>query len=213
VAGATRSIPGDRNASPAVPRRGASTGALLTVAGCLLAAFASPAPAGALPEEPVPIGHEPQFVFDLHVIDNHWPLKRNAETVRMRFHQPRKHPANPLLRGPGRGGYVYALRDSDGKFRMYYQASDPLGAEAEGAKTGTAYAESQDGLDWQVPDLGLFEWQGTRKNNLVWMGSQVRAAGTQILELPERDRRGYAYVMLTRSGAGLELVSSHDGIH
>ncbi len=99
-------------------------------AGCLLAALASPALAGTLPQEPISIGHEPQFVFDLHVVDNHWPLKRNSEVVRMRFHQPHKHPANPLLSGRDRGGYVYTLRDVDGKFRMYYQASDPRGTEA-----------------------------------------------------------------------------------
>src|SRR5687768_15166545 len=72
--------------------------------------------AGPPPTEPLEIGHEPQFLFDLHVVDNHWPLKRNAEPVRLVFHRPQKHAANPLLHGPGRGGYVYVLRDPAGPF-------------------------------------------------------------------------------------------------
>ena len=33
--------------------------------------------------------------------------------------------------------------------------------------TGVAYAESSDGITWERPDLGLVEFRGSRKNNLV----------------------------------------------
>jgi len=29
------------------------------------------------------------------------------------------------------------------------------------------YAESQDGIHWTKPDLGLYEWRGTRKHNII----------------------------------------------
>ena len=150
-------------------------------------------------DEPLEIGGDPQFLFDLHVVDNHWPLKRNAEPVRLAFHQPQKHPANPLLHGPGRGGYLYALREPGGPFRMYYQASAGReAAEAGMGKTGTAYAESDDGLRWNLPKLSLYEFAGSKTNNIVWMGSRLRAAGTQILELPDEARRGHRYVMFSQ---------------
>lgn len=67
-----------------------------------------------LPKEPIEIGHEPQFLFDTYIVDNHWPLRRNREPVRLIFHPPKKHAANPLLRGRGTaGGHVSAWAESD----------------------------------------------------------------------------------------------------
>ena len=43
------------------------------------AVFAS---AGELTSEPLEIGHEPQFVFDLHVVDTTWGLKPKGEPVK-----------------------------------------------------------------------------------------------------------------------------------
>ena len=34
----------------------------------------------------------------------------------------------------------------------------------------TCYAESKDGIHWTKPDLGLFEFDGSKKNNIVWDG-------------------------------------------
>jgi hypothetical protein len=65
-------------------------------------------------------------------------------------------------------GYVTVLKDGDA-FRMYYRGmpkSAPDGSEAE----VTCYAQSRDGITWTKPDLGLFEVQGTRRNNVVLAG-------------------------------------------
>ena len=50
-----------------------------------------------------------QFVFDNHIIDNHWALKYKREAVRRVFHQPVKHERNPLIEGDG--GYTTIVRD------------------------------------------------------------------------------------------------------
>ena len=65
-----------------------------------------------------------------------------------------------------------------------------------------AYAESDDGLKWEAPNLGLFEWQGSRENNIVIRGPKnARASGPQILlTLPEEQKRGFTYVMTYCSG-------------
>jgi len=34
----------------------------------------------------------------------------------------------------------------------------------------TCYAESNDGIHWHKPNLGLFEWEGSKENNIVWTG-------------------------------------------
>ena len=34
----------------------------------------------------------------------------------------------------------------------------------------TCYAESRDGIHWTKPELGLFEFNGSKQNNIVWDG-------------------------------------------
>src|SRR5262245_33592827 len=71
--------------------------------------------------------------------------------------------------------YPCAFKDDD-RFRLYYRASGPaLGSpereEGDNRKMGwsfTALAESNDGIQWTKPDLGVVEFQGSKQNNLVW---------------------------------------------
>jgi len=83
------------------------------------------------------------------------------------FHAPAKHAANPVIvkdkpweGRPGRGGpYLYGtVMWDEGKLLMWYQINDG------GNRIG--YAESQDGLAWTKPDLGLIEFEGSKDNNL-----------------------------------------------
>lgn len=173
-----------------------------------------------VPVEPVPIGHEPQFFIDDWIVDNRWALKpkKPEEVVRV-FHTPARHPANPVIANDG--GYCTVVRDADtGRFKMWWQTHETVekGGE-ESADYAIAYAESEDGLKWNQPKLGLISWKGTRDNNIVWRGiTGKRASGAQILTVPEKDRRGYRYIMTYRtSGAreasGIRVVGSADGIH
>lgn len=89
-----------------------------------LAVLAVPAVAAGQPDEPLEIGTAPQFVFDLHVIDNHWALKTRTQAVTRAFHRPEKHERNPLIAGAG--GYVAVLKDEEaGLVRMWYQTWRP----------------------------------------------------------------------------------------
>ena len=175
---------------------------------------------GVLPVEPVEIGTEPQFFVDDHIVDNRWALKQKTEEVLRVFHPPKKHEGNPLIAGDG--GYVCVAHDREaGLFRMWYQTYDRAGkAGDETADYAIAYAQSKDGLKWERPKLGLVNWKGGKDNNIVWRGvSDKRASGQQILTLPEKDRRGYRYVMAyhtsgaRRGNNGIRLVGSQDGIH
>lgn len=65
-------------------------------------------------------------------------------------------------------GYVTVIHDPP-VYRMYYRGNPVAGADGSPTEV-TCYAESQDGVKWQKPSLGLFEVHGTRENNVVLAG-------------------------------------------
>jgi hypothetical protein len=178
-----------------------------------------------LPTEPVTIGYEPQFVFDNHIVDNHWAIRYKRQAVTRVFHQAAKHAANPVM------------TQAAGLFRMYYQANirattllpdgtqETLPASAKGRKFKTyiAYAESKDGVRWQLPDLGLFPWATKKPNNIVVAREKTgltETCGPYILEVPESARKGNRWLMLYRAKGrdpdkynGIRIRGSRDGIH
>lgn len=175
-----------------------------------------------LPTEPVQIGTVPQFVFDGYIVDNHYALKYKQQAMERIFHVPKKHAKNPLI--SGEGGYTNVRRDSQtGRFQMWYQTHTPKLDEQGnhiGSNYAIAYAESEDGLNWNRPKLGLLNWNGTKDNNIVWKGiTDKRASGPWILEVPETERKGYRYLMSYHTGGagkgmnGIRVVGSQDGIH
>lgn len=175
---------------------------------------------GVLPTEPVEIGNEPQFFVDDHIVDNRWALKQKTEEVLRVFHAPRKYEHNPVI--VGEGGYMSVVHEKEsGLFRMWYQ-THAWGDKKDEEKTGyaVAYAESRDGVKWELPKLRLYDWKGSRENNIVWRGARgSQAHGQQVLALPEAHRRSYRYVMQYHGTAaaprsnGICLVGSQDGIH
>ena len=49
----------------------------------------------------------------------------------------------------------------DGKFRMWYVGT------RNSSKPRVCYAESDDGLQWERPELGICEFGGNKNNNIV----------------------------------------------
>jgi hypothetical protein len=170
--------------------------------------------------EPLEIGDEPQYVFDLHVVDNHWANKYKRHAVKRVFHRPEKHPDNPLFQdgrtevdAPLAGNFCVEHDDESGFFRAWYKVSNPNWRDEPGPHYAMAYAESEDGLNWERPSLGLFEWRNSKDNNICWISDSRGGDGTVLLDLPEEARRGHRYVMLFRDSSGIKLVGSKDGIH
>ncbi len=68
-------------------------------------------------------------------------------------------------------GYHSVFRDGD-RYRMYYKAWH-LDVQPPGKVTTNShplyccYAESNDGVRWRKPELGLHEFRGSKKNNIV----------------------------------------------
>ena len=65
--------------------------------------------------------------------------------------------------------YVIVFQDDD-LFRMYYRGSHYDFATKKSLHELTCYAESKDGINWTKPELNLFEFDGSTRNNIVWRG-------------------------------------------
>lgn len=113
-------------------------------------------PAGA-----VDIGDGRQLFLDDHVVDR-------LDDVRLVLHEPRDEGIVLKFDRPWEGafsGYATVIRDGD-LFRLYYRGLPTAGKDGSRLEA-TCYAESRDGISWTKPDLGIFEVQGTRDNNVV----------------------------------------------
>ena len=73
--------------------------------------------------------------------------------------------------------YVTVFQDGD-KYRMYYRGSHYSylgGKDRPNTRDVYCYAESPDGIHWTKPELGLFDWNGSKQNNIVWDGVGAHA--------------------------------------
>ncbi len=62
-------------------------------------------------------------------------------------------------------GYITVFQDGD-LYRMYYRGLPEAKKDGSNSEV-TCYAESKDGISWVKPEFDLFEYDGSRKNNIV----------------------------------------------
>jgi len=104
-------------------------------------------------------------------------LLADVENLSREVHPPAKHPDNPVLvrENPWeKGGAIFQFvrRDEQtGRFRMWYAGHVRYAlADGTSARFPTLYAESEDGVHWEKPQLGLFPFEGSQANNIVIPG-------------------------------------------
>ena len=66
----------------------------------------------------------------------------------------------------GRHTCVVSLLKEGEKYRMYYRA----GVYGSGRPFDLCFAESTDGIRWTKPELGIYEFDGSKKNNISYLG-------------------------------------------
>jgi hypothetical protein len=101
--------------------------------------------------------------------------------------------------------------------RNPYDAPDHMSIEPDHREMGVCYATSKDGLIWDKPELGLVEFEGSKKNNIVMRGKEMdgvffgpHGAGVfKDLYDKNPDRR---YKMILRAER-MAVSYSADGIH
>ena len=102
-------------------------------------------------------------------IDDH--LTGEMKNVQLLVHSPVREEIAVTCDAPWEGngcGYYTVLHDKqEAIYRMYYHAWQiPTGIEPGGPLT-IAYFESSDGINWQRPQLGLCEFNGSKENNII----------------------------------------------
>ena len=120
-------------------------------------------------------------------------------------------------------GYHSVFRDGD-RYRMYYKAWHLDVADGK-VRTGThplycCYAESDDGVHWRKPELGLVDFRGSKANNIVMapesIGDVTSDPGHPAVFKDENpdcpDSSRYKAVIRASKPHGLLIFHSADGL-
>src|SRR5688572_5054716 len=192
---------------------------------------------------PLKIGNETQLLIDDTIVEDRWRLTRV-------LHHPDKFLRNPVLlrdkpwesdsvQGP------HVIWDEEyGKYRMWYLCfNNSTYFYGSGACQYMAYAESDDGFNWEKPLFDHCPYGSYKKTNIVYYGTHDQGTyygydkwpvGTPYTRLQNanksqvfRDARepdpARRYKMISTEGrprpelrevhTGVQLVTSADGIH
>ena len=159
--------------------------------------------------EVIELGADRELFVDHHLISE-------LRDARLQLHEPRREDVALAFDRPWEGAfcaYITVIKDGD-LYRMYYRGL-PDASKDFIKRQVTCYAESQDGITWTKPNLGLFEVLGTRDNNVILPNTDwYNEAFTPFLDprpgVPASER----FKALTRSSkGGLVPFVSGDGIH
>lgn len=144
-----------------------------------------------------------------------------------RLHHPQPQEISLEHDAPWEGtgsGYHSIFRDGD-LYRMYYKAWH---LEVANNKVNTGrhplflcYAESDDGISWRKPNLGLHEYEGSKNNNIVLTSGQLGAlnldAGHPAVFIDENPQAPaearYKAIFRSSKPNGLLPFQSADGLH
>ncbi len=110
-------------------------------------------------------------------------------------------------------GYCTVIHD-DGRYRLYYRGLPDAGADGSPLEV-TCYAESEDGINWIKPKLGLFQVRGSRDNNVILaeLAPFTHNFSPFLDAKPTADPKHRFKAMGGVSKSGLKAFSSPDGIH
>ncbi len=170
--------------------------------------------------QPLPLGSRRELFTDDHLIER---LSGGAE---QRLHQPQPREVVLIHDAPWEGsgsGYHSVFRDGN-LYRMYYKAWQ-LTVTPSKVNTGehpllTCYAESDDGIHWRKPELGLHEFSGSKANNIViphGMMGKVNPDGGHPAFFKDDNPAAtpdakYKAIVRSNSPKGLLALKSADGL-
>lgn len=151
-------------------------------------------------------------------------LDRLSGTAKLVVQKPAPQEAVFAADKPWEGNtsaYYTLIDDTDGKgggkYRLYYRGSHwDVQAKKATHPEVTCYAESTDGIHFTKPELGLFEFEGSKANNIVWgnekEGTHCFTPFKDSNPKCSPDARFKAVTALPGRG-GLLPLKSADGIH
>ncbi|MHB8901498.1 MAG: hypothetical protein ACYC6Y_22330, partial [Thermoguttaceae bacterium] len=176
---------------------------------------------GADPGAAITIGDRRELLVDDFLVE-----KISGE-ARLALHRPERREIALRTDAAWEGnacGYPSVLQDGN-VYRMYYHA----GHYRHGGKPAETlaehpwflcYAESNDGIHWRKPELGLFEFNGSKQNNILLTPENVAAikgdpAHTSVFKdaNPNCPADARYKCIIVGKPHGLYLLESPDGIH
>jgi hypothetical protein len=158
-------------------------------------------------------------------------IERLTGGAQLRLHEPRPEPETFVTDAPWEGsgsGYFNLFQDGD-RYRMYYKGVqiDPFSEydkkrdKSYLAAVPLCYAESDDGIHWRRPNLGLNEFRGSKDNNIVILngmipGVDLDAGAAAVFKdgnpAATADARYKAIVHSRSPKRGLLVLKSPDGV-
>ena len=189
--------------------------------------------------EPIRIGTGKQLFIDDHVVESTASISRV-------LNRPVKHPGGPVLRPERKWEGNFASVSSviydpeDVLFKMWYvpslitaqRPSGPLEEYESLLRASnyreeldlTCYAVSRDGVHWERPELGLAEFEGSNRNNII-SDMSVRSEGglynsgrapnafrDHREQDPARRYKALGYARAANGQTGICLYFSADGL-
>ena len=165
--------------------------------------------------EPIDIGSRLELMVDEYLIE------RMTGGAELRLHRPTERERVFVHDTPWEGNrsmYHTIFRGGD-LYKMYYRGSQIDLPDSGGYSIPynvICYAESKDGIHWRRPELGLIEFEGSKKNNIILSGVVALQAF-----VPFRDgnpdckpqERYKALSAMSKPVKGLYAFASPDGIH
>ena len=172
------------------------------------------------PKATIDIGSRLELFVDDFLIDH---LSGKAE---LRLHHPTPQKIVMVYDASWEGtgsGYRSIFKDGN-IYRMYYKAWQIFSTKKRKKHPlFCCYAESDDGIHWRKPNLGLYEFRGSKANNIVMISGKVGNvninAGHPAVFKDENpnaspEARYKAFFRAgTTNGPGLLPFKSPDGIH
>ncbi len=181
---------------------------------CCLGGEVYPQPAGSLSQDststtPIDIGSRRELFVDDFLIET-------LKNVRLELQHPQPQEIVMVCDQPWEGNtcIYYRIIPDGGKFRMWYLGAQWKLEEDDPRETHPyyiCYAESDDGIKWIKPDLGLFEFQGSKKNNICV--PDVLDNFTPFIDTNPQCPPEARYKAVGSSKDGLIAWKSSDGIH
>ena len=169
---------------------------------------------------PIDVGSRRELFVDDHLIQE----LEGEIALRLNHPTPREIAIVHDAAWEGTGsGYHSIFKDGD-RYRMYYKA---MQLEFPDGKLDTeihprfcCYAESDDGIIWRKPNLGLHEFNGSKENNITITsdpieGLNVDAAHTAIFKDANPNtptNAQYKAILRSRTPNGLIVLKSADGL-
>ena len=114
----------------------------------------------------IPIGSRRELFWDEYLIDT------EKTTAELKLHKPQPKEVVIDHNEPweGDGCTFHCIVREDGFYRMYYlgyQVIDQSYTKPNPHPLVLCYAESTDGKKWVKPNLGIFEFNGSKENNII----------------------------------------------